>query len=70
MDKIHNYTVVIPMACRYFYSDVPRLCFAAMFVKGQAKAMDYFTCRQCGFNCKAQFTIGRKGLCYVVSPSH
>ncbi len=34
------------------YSDVPKVCFAVNFVKGQAQAMDYFTCKTCGFNCK------------------
>ena len=33
-------------------SDLPKLCFAATFVKGQNKSMDYFTCNKCGFNCE------------------
>lgn len=30
--------------------DVPKLCFAATFVKGKGKSMDYYACQECNFN--------------------
>ena len=34
------------------YRDTPTVCFAAGFVKGQEKFVDYFTCQQCNMNCE------------------
>jgi hypothetical protein len=30
--------------------ETPSQCFAATFVKGQSRSVDYFTCKDCGFN--------------------
>ncbi|XP_006811660.1 uncharacterized protein LOC102803824 [Saccoglossus kowalevskii] len=31
-------------------SDLPKLCFATTFEEGRGDSVDYFTCRDCGFN--------------------
>ena len=33
-------------------SDLPKHCFATTFESGQSNRVDYFTCKDCSFNCK------------------
>ena len=35
----------------FTFSELPRPCFATLFNEGEDK-MDYFTCKDCSFNCK------------------
>ena len=45
--------------------ETPTQCFAATFVKGQTRSIDYFTCRDCAFNCEyfLKLLIEMKGFC-------
>ena len=38
------------------FSDVSSLCFAATYVSGQNKTMNYFSCKDCNLKCKVTNT--------------
>ena len=47
-------------------SDVSKLCFAATFVSGQNKTMNYFMCKTCSMKCKKMEVEG--GMCSILCP--
>ncbi|XP_064607813.1 tripartite motif-containing protein 75-like isoform X2 [Liolophura sinensis] len=44
-------------------SDLPKLCFVKLFSPGEQKSVDYFSCKQCGFNwvCRSCMEICHQG---------
>ncbi len=50
----------------FSFSDVSRLCFAATFVSGQDKTMNYFLCTDCNLKCEQLDTSAADHFWFLV----